>query len=94
MIKIIKLITGEELIGDVSFIDSQYIIDQPCAIQLMPSRNDPSKTMMGLIPYASYTEDFKVSVKESMIVWQETPSSEIYNQYNTAFGSGIQLAGL
>jgi len=94
MIKIIKLITGEELIGDVTSVNNQFVIDQPCAIQLMPSRADPSKTMMGLIPYASYTEDFRVTVKESMIVWQETPSSEIYNQYNTAFGSGIQLAGL
>lgn len=94
MIKIIKLITGEELIGDVSPIDGQFVIDQPCAIQLMPSRTDPSKTMMGLIPYASYTVDFRVTVKESMIVWQETPSSEIYNQYNAAFGSGIQLVNM
>jgi hypothetical protein len=93
MIKIVKLVTGEELIGDVTDTTrGEVVIDQPCAIQLMPNRADPSKTMMGLIPYASYTEDFRITVNIEKVVWQEKPSAEIYNQYNTAFGSGIQLA--
>ena len=94
MIKIVKLITGEELIADTSTDSNGITLKQPCAIQLMPSRNDPGQTMMGLIPYASYTEDFKVTVSLDKVIWQEIPSREIYNQYNTAFGSGIQLAGL
>jgi hypothetical protein len=94
MIKIVKLITGEELIADVSVDQHGLTLKQPCAIQLMPSRNDPGQTMMGLIPYASYTEDFKVTVSLDKVIWQEIPSKEIYNQYNSAFGSGIQLAGL
>lgn len=94
MIKIVKLVTGEELIADASTDRNEVTLKQPCAIQLMPSRNDPSQTMMGLIPYASYTENFKVTVTLDKVVWQEPPSKEIYNQYNTAFGSGIQLTGL
>ena len=91
MIKIVKLITGEELIADVTADHNGITLKQPCAIQLMPGRAE-GQTMMGLIPYASYTEDFQVLVSLDKVVWQEKPSKEIYNQYNSAFGSGIQLS--
>jgi hypothetical protein len=91
MIKIVKLITGEELIADVTTDHIGITLKQPCAIQLMPGRSE-GQTMMGLIPYASYTEDFKVTVELDKVIWQEKPSKDIYNQYNSAFGSGIQLA--
>ena len=94
MIKIVKLVTGEELIADTEIDQHGITLKQPCSIQLMPSRTDPGQTMMGLIPYASYTEDFKVTVSFDKVIWQEKPSKEIYNQYNSAFGSGIQLASL
>ena len=94
MIKIVKLVTGEELIADTDVDHNGITLKQPCAIQLMPSRTDPGQTMMGLIPYASYTEDFKVTVSLDKVIWQEKPSKEIYNQYNSAFGSGIQLASI
>jgi hypothetical protein len=91
MIKIVKLVTGEELIADATESGSNITLKQPCAIQLMPGRSE-GQTMMGLIPYASYTEDFKVTISLDKVVWQESPSADIYNQYNSAFGTGIQLA--
>ena len=91
MIKIVKLITGEELIADATVDHNGITLKQPCAIQLMPGRAE-GQTMMGLIPYASYTEDFQVTVSLDKVIWQEKPSKEIYNQYNSAFGSGIQLS--
>lgn len=91
MIKIVKLVTGEELIADTNVDHNGITLKQPCAIQLMPGRAE-GQTMMGLIPYASYTEDFQVTVSLDKVIWQEKPSKEIYNQYNSAFGSGIQLS--
>jgi len=91
MIKIVKLITGEELIADATVDHNGITLKQPCAIQLMPGRAE-GQTMMGLIPYASYTEDFQVTVSLDKVIWQEKPSKDIYNQYNSAFGSGIQLS--
>jgi len=91
MIKIVKLITGEELIADATVDHNGITLKQPCAIQLMPGLAE-GQTMMGLIPYASYTEDFQVTVSLDKVIWQEKPSKEIYNQYNSAFGSGIQLS--
>jgi phosphosulfolactate synthase (CoM biosynthesis protein A) len=47
-----------------------------------------------MFPYAAYTEDHCINVDINNIVWDAAPVKELYNQYNSAFGSGIQLAGL
>ena len=93
MIKVVKLITGEELIADVT--GSEILtLNKPCVLQMVPSRQNPDQPMMGMFPYAPYTEDHSIEVCRSRIVWDAKPVKELYNQYNSAFGSGIQLAGL
>ena len=94
MIKIVKLITGEELIADVTGGDTTMTLSKPCVLQLVPSRQNPEQPMMGMFPYASYTEDHTIDIGIDKIVWDAKPVKELYNQYNSAFGSGIQLAGL
>jgi hypothetical protein len=49
--------------------------------------------MMGLFPYASYTEYHEVNIKNAAVIYVESPVKELYNQYNSAFGSGIVVAG-
>ena len=93
MIKVVKLITGEELIADVT--GSEILtLSKPCALEIIPSQKNPDQPMMGLFPYAAYTEDHSIEVDRARIVWSAKPVKELYNQYNSAFGSGIQLAGL
>lgn len=93
-IQIVKLVTGEELIGDCTTREVTTTISKPCALQLVPSRSNPDQPMMALIPYAVYTEDHCIDVDIDKIIWMEKPVKELYNQYNSAFGSGIQLAGV
>ena len=94
MIKIVKLITGEELIADLAGGDITLTWSKPCVLQVVPSRQNPDQPMMGMFPYAPYTEDHSIDVDVDKIVWDAKPVKELYNQYNSAFGSGIQLAGL
>jgi hypothetical protein len=94
MIKIVKLITGEELIADVTGGGVTMTLSKPCVLQMVPSRQNPDQPMMGMFPYAPYTEDHSIDVDVDKIVWDANPVKELYNQYNSAFGSGIQLAGL
>lgn len=97
MIKILKLVTGEELIGDVSQDNGPgglYLIKKPCLLQLVPSRNNSEQPMMALIPYASFTKDHSVSVCENFVIWTEEPVKELYNQYNSVFGSGLVVSSL
>jgi len=92
MIKILKLISGEELIADVVESNGTFTLDKPCALHMVPSRSNPEQPSMALIPYAAYTEDHKISVNSSSVVWSETPLKELYNQYNSIFGNGIVVA--
>jgi hypothetical protein len=95
MIKILKLVTGEELIGDVDEIpnkQNQLKFVKPCIVQLVPSRSNPEQVGMALIPYASYTKDHTIFVDADSVVWEQEPVDEIRNQYNSIFGNGIVLA--
>lgn len=89
MIKILKLVTGEELIATVKETDGGLLLDKPCILQMVPSRADPQQPQMALIPYAAYTEDHSVTVSNGNIIWSETPVKELYNQYNSVFGNGL-----
>ena len=94
MIKILKLVTGEELVGDCHTSDITVTVSKPCIIQIVPSRSNPEQPMMALIPYAAYTKDHCIDISVESIIWSEEPVKELYNQYNNVFGSGIQLAGV
>ena len=91
MIRILKLGTGEEIIGDSSEAHGEITVKKPCYIQIVPSRADPEQPAMALMPYAAYTKDHKVVIDISSIVWSEEPLIELYNQYNSLFGTGLVI---
>jgi len=91
MIKVVKLITTEEIVGEIKDQGDYYLIEQPCAIAIIPSQSSFNEHRMGLIPYAGYTKNHKIEVKKSMIAWEAEPAEELYNNYNKVFGTGIQL---
>lgn len=91
MISVVKLISGEELIADVQVIENKLSIKKPALLQLIPSRNEPQQIMVALMPYAQYVQDHTIDVELSKVLWQERPVDELYNQYNSMFGTGIQL---
>lgn len=95
MIKILKLVTGEELLGDADEVANQLNqikFTKPCILQIVPSRSNPEQYGMALIPYASYAKDHTIMVDKDFVVWEQEPVDEIRNQYNSMFGNGIVLA--
>lgn len=91
MISAVKLITGEEIFGDVT-VGDRVTIKNPCILQHVPSQYNMEQPTMALVPIAMHLEDRSITVKEEHVMWMNTPVKEIYNQYNSYFGSGIQLA--
>ena len=89
MIRILKLTTGEEIIGDIDESHGEITVKKPCYIQLVPSRNNPEQPAMALMPYAAYTKDHRVVIDVSNVVWVEEPITDLYNSYNSMFGSGL-----
>jgi hypothetical protein len=90
-IKVIKLVTGEEVVGDITTNGDYVTIDKPCAVMLVASKSTPDQHSMALIPYAAYTNDHRIEVKAAAIIWEGELQEDVYNQYNMLYGSGIQI---
>jgi hypothetical protein len=75
--------------GDCQENGSTVTIKQPVMIQMMPSRNNPEVPMIGFLPYAPYAEDHSIQIQRSAVIWEAKPGKEMYNQYNSVFGSGL-----
>ena len=92
-IQIVKLTTGEDLIGDVteSEIDGRgfLVIDKPAIIMMMPKPGSDTDFGVGLAPYAPFSKDHKVPVFPQHVVSVYDPGKEILNAYNEKYGSGI-----
>ena len=82
-VKIIKLISGEELIGE--FDEKTNAITNP--VVMIPV----SDKSIGFSPWIPYSEDKSFNLKKEQIQIIATPSKVITNEYNKAFGSGIVI---
>ena len=80
-VKIVKMINGEELIGN--YDEVRTTISDP--VVMIPV----SKEKIAFQPWLPYAEDKEYKLKESMIVIVANPSSTIMNEYNRIFGSGL-----
>jgi hypothetical protein len=93
-IKVIKLVTGEEVIGDMKPSgphDDRITVDKPCAVMLISSKSTPDQHSMALIPYAAYTAEHSIEIYKKSLVWTAELADDVLNQYNSIFGSGIQI---
>lgn len=91
MILVLKIITGEEVVADVTEGEEVYTLKKPAYIQFVPSRTNQEQPMLALAPYAVYVEDYTLDIPKSSVIWKAKPVKEMYNQYNSIFGTGIVL---
>jgi len=90
-VKIVKFMTGEEVVGDCTKRGSRIFMEKPCAIVLINSKSTPDQHSMALIPYAAYTKDHKIEIEKRHVVWEADLEDDVLNQYNRLFGTGIQI---
>ena len=80
-VKIVRLISGEELIGD--WDKEKKIIINP--VVMIPI----AKAQLGFQPWIPYAEEEEVPLKEEHIVVVLTPDKKLQNEYNRVYGSGL-----
>jgi hypothetical protein len=90
-IMIIKVNSGEEILGEVVEVGTTLKVKNPMVILARP---DPSTGQMsvGLMPFAPFSDDKTVDIYPHAIVADYTPEQEMLNEYNRRFGSGIVIA--
>lgn len=88
-IYIFKLVSGEEIIGEMfNFSDRNYEIKNPAVIIMQQTQQGMG---IGLMPFMPYSEG-NVNLNKTTITADANPSQNMINEYNRIFGSGIQVA--
>ncbi len=91
-IKLIKLLTGEELLSDVisATEDGGLHLKNPVRVVMIPNKTDPrGHPNVGLAPWAEFAEEKEIKIKGFHVVAVTTPVTEFRNQYNQMFGNGL-----
>lgn len=84
-VKLVRMKSGEELIGKVSETENGYRVEKPTV--LVPTGNGS----VGLMPYMPYTKavDEGLDVPADFVLFVLELHTELLNHYNTNFGSGL-----
>ena len=80
-VKIVKLTSGEELIGDYN--EETNLINNP--VVMIPV----NKEQIAFQPWLPYAEEKSYTLKDAVINIVATPSAIIRNEYNKIYGTGI-----
>lgn len=95
MIKCYQLMNGQDLIGEVVSEDSnEVVMRNPAAIHMVPSQSGGTSFGIALMPYAPYAEFNKITVFKDKVSISFDPTTELRNNYNKLFGSGIEIANV
>jgi hypothetical protein len=92
MIKVLQLVTAQEIIGDVDEQGSNFIVKEPATVHMVP-QNNGTTFGIGLVPFMPYV-DGKVTISKDKVVIEAEPTVEMRNNYSKMFGTGIEIANV
>ena len=79
-VKIIRLQTGEDIIGDVS--ESQGLVTIKKPFTIIPMQAQPGKPVqLVLTPWMPYTDDRELTIDDSKVITIAKPKSDILKSY-------------
>lgn len=94
-IKIMRLQTGEDIIGEVE--ESQGLVTIKKPFTIIPMQSQPGKPVqLVLTPWMPYTDDKELSIDDSKVITIATPKPDILKSYehNISEIIGVQKPGL
>ena len=89
-VKCVKLISGDEIIADVSEFDdgNLVVLSKPLLIMMVPQGQN-TQFGIGLAPSCPYAKDNIVPIPGGAVVSIFDPEVGMLNEYNTRYGSGL-----
>jgi hypothetical protein len=86
-LRLIRLLSGEDVVGDLTVQDEDYRIENPVVLGLMMGQN--GKPNLQMQPMLIFSEQKVVTLKANHVLYDVTVAPEIKNKYNEIYGSGI-----
>ena len=91
-IKLIRLQTGEDLMGDVLINENgDVVIENPCMVYVRPNSTGTGASV-GLTRWMPYAEDKIFTIDKKWVVIVTEAVQDLKNEYNKVFGSGLVVA--
>jgi hypothetical protein len=92
-VKIVKLISGEEVLGEIESIENhQVTLKNPVGVAVVRGAN--GQPSVGFTPFPLHAEQIKeksFTFTQNVILYVYTPAKDFVDNYNQIFGSGIVL---
>jgi hypothetical protein len=86
-VKIIKLITGEELLAKILPSSAEIVkMENPVRIVVMPNKIDPKTPNIGFAPWAEFSDEKVFEIDKRHVLAIINPIKEFVNQYSSMFG--------
>ncbi len=86
-IKLVKLVTGEEILCELENKDNGIVMKNPIAMMTVPGED--GQIGLGLAPWLPASKTREMPIKNEHIICIVEPSKDLHDHYNTTFGSGI-----
>ena len=90
-IKILKLNTGEEVLGEIeSESETEFVLCNPVGIAIV--RGPDGNPNVGFAPFPIHAEQKKgstIALAKKNVVYSYVPAEDFITNYNQIFGSGI-----
>ena len=91
-ILVLKLTSGEDVLGDAEITQGQWRIKNPVGIAVV--RGKDGQPNVGLTPFPLHSpqkKDSTIDIPVASVVYSYEPAQEFIDNYNQIFGSGIVL---
>ena len=89
-VKVIKLVSGEDVIADIEKDQHGYMLNNPA--QIMVQQTQDGRVGAAFAPFAPYAKDGKVRIFSDGVIGEMELDVKLINEYNRIFGSGIMIA--
>lgn len=89
MVKLIKMVSGEELISEHELNSTDNLIKH---VLKNPVKLLMTQAGIGMMPFSPLSKSDTFSIDDKHIIYVMEPEEEVVNSYNEKFGSGIVIA--
>lgn len=88
-VKAVKLVSGEELVGDVVYEEPDHIVMQN-VLAIMLHRTQDGNLNVGFVPFAPYLgKGVNFEFKLDKLLFVKEVDDQMKNQYNSIFGGVV-----
>lgn len=86
-LKILRLVTGEEIMGEITNeTDTKVTLKNPVRVIVVPNKADPNNPSVGFAPFMQWSDDKELTLNLNHVITTVSPITEFVNQYNGMFG--------